>query len=124
MADSPKEGEAAQALFCAIADNQGKKLTLLPNYRAFKLHYQKDINAVKSKVKVDINLSTLETWLTKNEEWYKSSVAIANKLLDDLEKLAKKTYNKIKPKGIDLFYVRGDEEVFVTGSKRPYTRAA
>ena len=39
-------------------------------------------------------------------------MAIANKLLDDLEKLAKKTYNKIKPKGIDLFYVRGDDEVF------------
>lgn len=112
MADSPKEGEAAQALFCAIADNQGKKLALLPNYRAFKIHYQKDIDAVKSKVKVDINLTTLESWLNKNEEWYKSSVAIANKLLDDLEKLAKKTYNKIKPKGIDLFYVRGDEEVF------------
>lgn len=112
MADSPKEGEAAQALFCAIADNQGQKLKLLPNYKAFKIEYQKDIDAVKTKVKVDINLNTLETWLTKNDEWYKSSVSIANKLLDDLEKLAKKTYNKIKPKGIDLFYVRGDDEVF------------
>jgi hypothetical protein len=112
MADSPKEGEAAQALFCAIADNQGKKLDILPNYKAFKSIYQKDINAVKTKVIIDMNLSALETWLTKNDEWYKSSVAIANKLLDDLEHLAKKTYNKIKPKGIDLFYVRGDDEVF------------
>jgi hypothetical protein len=112
MADSPKEGEAAQALFCAIADNQGKKLALLPNYKDFKTYYQKDIDAVKSRVKVDINLTTLESWLDKNEEWYKSSVAIANKLLDDLGKLAAITYGKIKPKGIDLFYVRGDEEVF------------
>ena len=42
MADSPKEGEAAQALFCAIADNQGAKFDLLPNYKAFKIKYQKD----------------------------------------------------------------------------------
>ena len=27
MADSPKEGEAAQALFCAIADLLGEKTT-------------------------------------------------------------------------------------------------
>ena len=112
MADSPKEGEAAQALFCAIADNQGTKLELLPNYKAFKIKYQKDIDAVKNKVKIDMTMTALETWLSNNDEWYKSSIAIANKLLVDLEKLAKKTYNKIKPKGIDLFYVRGDEEIF------------
>jgi hypothetical protein len=112
MADSPKEGEAAQALFCAIADNQGTKLELLPNYKAFKIKYQKDIDDVKNKVKIDMTMTALETWLSNNDEWYKSSIAIANKLLVDLEKLAKKTYNKIKPKGIDLFYVRGDEEIF------------
>ena len=52
MADSPKEGEAAQALFCAIADNQGKKLTLMPNYRAFKLTIRKILMPLKVKLRL------------------------------------------------------------------------
>ena len=35
MADSPKEAEAAQALFCAVVDYEGRKINPIPrNYRA------------------------------------------------------------------------------------------
>ena len=33
MADSPKQAEAAQALFCAVADLRGKKLPT--NFKTF-----------------------------------------------------------------------------------------
>ena len=40
MADSPKEAEAAQALFCAIVDLKGAPLpTNIPNYIVFKQKY-------------------------------------------------------------------------------------
>ena len=48
MADSPKEGEAAQALFCAIADLLGEKtttkefkITKYPTYMVFKKNIAK-----------------------------------------------------------------------------------
>ena len=41
MADSPKEAEAAQALFCAVVDYEGKKIHPKPrNYRAFARTYE------------------------------------------------------------------------------------
>ena len=50
MADSPKEGEAAQALFCAIADLLGERTTKkefviskYPTYKVFKKTYSKII---------------------------------------------------------------------------------
>ena len=42
MADSPKEAEAAQALFCAIVDYEGKKISPIPNnYIAFRSRFGK-----------------------------------------------------------------------------------
>ena len=50
MSDSPKEGEAAQALFCAIADFLGEQETTkefttskYPTYKTFQNKYQKTI---------------------------------------------------------------------------------
>ena len=41
MADSPKEGEAAQALFCAIVDLKGAAFpSNIPNYLEFKQKYK------------------------------------------------------------------------------------
>ena len=61
MADSPKEGEAAQALFCAIADLLGERTTKkefviskYPTYKVFKKTY--------SKSKSVNEWQTLTTW--------------------------------------------------------------
>ena len=62
MADSPKEGEAAQALFCSIADFLGSAkvqkefdLNKLPTYQAFKKHYGKIIDDCYAKTDISGN---------------------------------------------------------------------
>ena len=113
MADSPKQAEAAQALFSAIVDNLGKPLPMYKNYNDFKKAQQSQINKVKVNVKTPgVSITDIERFLKKDNEWFMSSINIANKLFEITKTLAKKTHNKIKPTGIQLFYVRGDSEVF------------
>jgi hypothetical protein len=114
MADSPKQAEAAQALFSAIVDLKGAPIPRsIPNYSIFKEKYKKEIQIVSRKVITPgVSLNDIENFLVKDQDWYKSSINIANRLLVATKKLSKKTYNKIKPKGIDLYYVRGDKNVF------------
>ena len=114
MADSPKQAEAAQALFSAIVDYRGAPLPYtIDNYIEFQEQYKREIRAVSRKVVTPgVSLQSIETFLIKDNDWYKSSINIANKLLSATKTLSKKTYNKIKPKGIDLYYVRGDVNVF------------
>jgi len=114
MADSPKQAEAAQALFSAIVDLKGAPIPRsIPNYLIFKEKYKKEIQIVSRKVITPgVSLNDIENFLVKDQDWYKSSINIANRLLVATKKLSKKTYNKIKPKGIDLYYVRGDKNVF------------
>ena len=110
MADSPKEAEAAQALFCAVVDYEGKKINPVPkDYAAFKEQYGKTMSRVKTKVRhPGVSLARIETLLEKSSNnWYNSSINIANKLFEDTKKIARKTHNRIKPPGIELFYVRG-----------------
>lgn len=110
MAASPKAAEAAQALFCALVDLKGGPLPRLPNYLIFKKRFSKDITAVKSKVKTPgVSQASIDKLLTEDDDWYNSSINIANRLLIATKTLSNITYRKIKPKGIDLFYVRGDK---------------
>ena len=119
MADSTKEAEAAQALFCAVVDYEGKKIHPKPrNYRAFARTYERTIQRVRRKVVTPgVTIEGISRFLTEDQDWYDSSVNIANHLLDKTEEIAKNTYNKIKPKGIDLFYVRDDRNTFNSISK-------
>lgn len=114
MADSPKQAEAAQALFSAIVDLIGAPIPRsIPNYLIFKERYKKEIRTVSRKVITPgVSLDDIEKFLVKDQDWYKSSINIANRLLVATKTLSKKTYNKIRPKGIDLYYVRGDDNVF------------
>ena len=119
MADSPKEAEAAQALFCAVVDYEGRKINPIPrNYRAFATTYNRTIQRVRRKVVTPgVSIEDIGRFLRDDQDWYDSSVNIANNLLDKTEEIAKNTYNKIKPKGIDLFYVRDDRNTFNSISK-------
>ena len=113
MADSPKQAEAAQALFSAIVDYLGKPIPMLENYNKFKKEYKNEISIVSGNVKTPgVTLGEIETFLKDDVEWFMSSTNIANNLFKATKELAKKTHNKIKPKGIELFYVRGDKDVF------------
>lgn len=113
MADSPKLSESSQALFCAVVDYLGKPINgrnRPANYPAFKKEYGAIVNRVKNKVKTgSVSVSSIERYLTENKDWYESSINIANELFNATKKIAKKTYNRIKPVGISLFYIRGDK---------------
>ena len=113
MADSPKEGEAAQALFCAIVDLKGSPFpSNIPNYLAFKQKYKREISIVRRKVVTPgVGQNGIEQLLLKDNDWFLSSINIANKIFTETKRLAKKTHQKIKPPGLDLFYVRGDKNV-------------
>jgi hypothetical protein len=115
MADSPKEGEAAQALFCAIADYLGlakvKKefvLTKLPNYKVFKKHYGKIIDTCYEGTDMpQITLKQIETFLQDADGWYESSLNIAKKLMVDIKTISAKFARIQTPKLQDIIYVRG-----------------
>ena len=83
MADSPKEAEAAQALFCAIVDVTNKKIGLEYNsFQQYKLENEENIKkAARITDTPGVSISQIETFLNKDVDWFKSSVNIANKLL-------------------------------------------
>jgi len=118
MADSPKWAEAAQAIFCAVLDYEGKTFDPAPpNYQAFKQQYGKTMTRVERHVKhPGVGLSTIETNLRKEQDWYDSSINIANKFFTETKNIARKTHNRIKPKGIELFYLRDEGPGSVMGS--------
>ena len=119
--------EASQALFCAIADQLGQrdysKLVDIinsmdkkdRNYRSFKsLIGDKDLqesfkktNTYKSKGS-EFTLYDLENFLDREQDWFLSSLYIAETILKDIKT---KVSNKFKIGAQDIYYARGDEEV-------------
>ena len=65
MADSPKQAEAAQALFSAIADYRGGPLlSSLKDYNEFQEKYKKEIRTVSRKVITPgVSLNDIEKFL-------------------------------------------------------------
>ena len=65
---------------------------------------------MKNKVKTgSVTQKNIDDFLTKNKDWYDSSINIANELFRATKTISRKTFNRIKPPGISLFYVRGDK---------------
>ena len=95
MADSPKEAEAAQALFCSIADYVGKgnidKVLNLKEYKTyylFKQAQQKNIDIAYKQLDVPgISLEKIEKFLTDKTDWYQSSVLTGIKLIKELNSI-------------------------------------
>lgn len=115
MADSPKEGEAAQALFCSIADFLGnsKSQTELvvakyPDYESFKKENEKLVEEAFAKTDMpSISLKQIEDFLIKDNTWYISSINIARKLIKEITTISNK-FGKIQtPNWKDIVYVRG-----------------
>ena len=114
-ASDTKLFESSQALFCAVVDYLGKPIIgnkRPPNYPAFQEEYGSIIKIVKRKVKTGaVTQKNIDDFLSnpKNQDWYESSINVANELFKATKTIARKTYNRIKPVGISLFYVRGDK---------------
>jgi len=131
-----KAFESAQALFCAMADFLGttnSKKTLnyktYSTYGEFKSNNKKLISDSFSKIKTTgVSLDLIEKILTKDVDWYKSSINIAVKLIEDIEKIDSDFAKIQRPGWTDFLYYRGAkggnqvmediEELFTIANKK------
>jgi len=132
MADDTAKAESAQALFCAMADYLGVSrvddvfdLEKFPNYLSFKKNWNTQFPQVKiessfkSYVDADASLTEVEQLLSgatlknprEKDDWYKSSLLIAKKLIKDISKISKEFSSIKQPSWSSIFYVRGDKNV-------------
>ena len=104
MADSPKEAEASQALFCYIADILGvTKIKEWDNYISGKLSFEdfsdkySNImqNGLGKFVQTSVSLTQIKTFLTKDKTWFLSSLLIAKKILLNVQEINSKFSSKI-----------------------------
>ena len=121
MADSPIQAEAAQALFCAMADYVGvqnveKHLNskLYPSYTLFKRGGEKSLSNKKlvelsyAQLEVPgVSLKDMEDFLIKKPDWYESSILIAVKIIKELTSIDKDFKRLDKPRWSNIMYVRG-----------------
>lgn len=128
MANKTALQEAAQALFCSLADYLGERETnkvfdksTYKTYDDFVRKYDPPGNKnitqiIKESFKSNVNapgvsLEDIETFLSSDKSWFHSSMNIAKKVLSEVETINKK-FNRIKNvKWSNIVYVRGDEEV-------------
>ena len=136
MADKTALAESSQALFCAVADflgeNKSDKMLDIKKYLTYTDFKRAVGEGIVSKAEKRIrtpgvSLTDIETFLGKNNDWYKSSVLIALKLVKDISGVDADF--KLKQEGFqNLFYFRGDQEVmgnieqlFKIANKSPIT---
>lgn len=120
MADSPAEAEAAQALFCAMADKIGtanvKTSWFKPGsntelkYETYGEFKSKNKTLITDSFKktnlVGLTLPKIEQFLIEKEGWYESSIKIATKLIEDITQIDPDF--DIGGKGFqDIIYYRG-----------------
>jgi hypothetical protein len=118
MADKTALQESSQALFCAIADflgvNESSKILDLKKFNSYLDFKQKNKKLIEnSSIRIatpGVNLKMIEEFLVTNNEWYISSLLIANALVKEISNID--TDFKIKAVGFqNLYYFRGDDEV-------------
>lgn len=119
MADRTALAESSQALFCAIADYIGATKT----NKIFDTKKYKDYTSFRSVVGAKtlkesfkrietpgVSSSDIENFLNNDIPWYTSSILIAKKLVNDINKIDPDL--SIAAKGFQkLFYLRGDDDV-------------
>ena len=136
MADKTALAESSQALFCAVADFLGERksekvfdIKKYLTYTDFKRAIGEGVvSQAEKRIRTPgVSLSDIETFLGKNNDWYKSSVLIAFKLVKDITGVDADF--KLRQEGFqNLFYFRGDQEVmgnieklFKIANKSPIT---
>ena len=135
MPDKTSLFESSQALFASMADYLGaskveKQLNLktYPTYESFKEKNKKLIETAIKRVETPgVTLKDMDTFLTKNKDWYISSVLIAVQLIKQITTIDP-DYKISRPGYDNLFYLRGDRSVmdviqklFTIANKAPIT---
>jgi hypothetical protein len=119
MADRTAKAESSQALFCAIGDNLGTQISKkyldiieYKDYNSFKKALPKSIMKESfARIKTPgVSQTDIDNFLNDNNDWYKSSVNIAKKLIEDITKID--TDFKVSSPGFEsLYYFRGDKKI-------------
>jgi hypothetical protein len=121
MADITTLGESSQALLCSLADwlgdtktNELFDISKYDTYDSFKRAVKSEnIKTSYKRINTGVVLEDLEKFMREDNGWFESSVAIAKKIINELDSIDK-DYN-IKAKGFqDLYYFRGDKKVMGT----------
>ena len=124
MADKTALAESSQALFCSISDNLGASnsnkildLKVFPTYVDFKSKNESLVeDSFKRIFTPGVTLKDIENFLISNVDWYKSSVLIAKKLIEDITNIDKNY--KIKLKGYEnIYYFRAEYRDWETDRK-------
>ena len=125
MADQTSTQEAAQALFCAMADYVGvSKIENVFDNKKYPIYtlFKEDWNKNNKNISIQnifqnhvtapgVTLSNIESLFKADSGWYQSSVSIAKKLIQDIDIISRQ-FNKIKPPNwSDMLYVRGDSDI-------------
>ena len=117
--DTTSLAESAEASFCAIADYMGKDKTnkefdlkKYPTYEDFWNQLSWTVyNKAAERIKTPgVSTKEIDDFLKSHEGWYKSSVLVAKKLVNDIHEIDPDL--DIAAKGFQsLFYFRGDDGV-------------
>jgi len=128
MADDTSYAESVQALFCAVADYLGKqeasKLLDVKKYDSPQelLEEKKIAKTIPLAFKrinahyaggARFSLDQLIDWITlpKNIKWYKSTIMIANQMMQEISAIDNDFRSIESPNFQNLFYFRGDDEI-------------
>jgi hypothetical protein len=122
-----KTSESAQALFCALADYVQLKrgdldkvfdIETLRTYKEFKSNWDgtypsyKISDIFKKNIETDVTtLAPIERELIANPDWYKSSLIIAKKLIEDIDTVVRGFKGIKKPKPTEIWFTRGDDAI-------------
>ena len=122
------EAEGAQALFCYIADVLGVKKTA----QEFKPYLGKvkkaneffdnnksiiDKAYSSGAVKTEKSKDTIIKFIEKNDDWFISSLRIAQYIIEEVDNISGQFQKIKKPSWDNLFYRHGDDEVMGGMSK-------
>ena len=123
------EAEGAQAIFCYVADMRGldrvhkewpQFLVKRSRNDGLEDKFLADYGDIISKgyssgrIKTTKSQSTIESFIRKQASWFRSSLLISQKLIEDVDEINKthSKFNNIDRPGWQNFYYRhGDEEV-------------
>lgn len=127
MADTTSLAESSQALFCALAEfiiSRNDRLEFLfdkTQIKSFDMFKQVWAQYYKNKEIKEIftqhtdtpkvSYEVLDKFLTDNIDWYISSLAIAKKLVEDIDTVSRNFKGIKKPNPTQIWFVRGDKPI-------------
>jgi hypothetical protein len=135
MSDQASLQESAQALFCALGEYINIKSNSVdfyfdkkehPTFLKFEESWNKDFKNKNESIESiyikftktasgskNIDYADIKDFIVTKNDWYKSSISIADKFIKDVDKQVGLKAFKGKPSLNDIWFYRGDSEVML-----------